>query len=51
MCMQVSLSRCMVGLVVTNMLCPGLVVVLDSLPADLGSYFLMVALESLFWVT
>jgi len=48
---QVSLARCLVGLVVTNMLCPGLVVVFDSLPAELGDYFLMVALESLFWVT
>ena len=48
---QVSPCRCLVGLVVTNMLCPGLVVVFDSLPAELGNYFLMVALESLFWVT
>ena len=44
----------MVGLVVTNMLCPGLVVVLDSLPGDLGSDLgscCLMALESLFCLT
>ena len=47
---QCTLAGWISGLLLTNVVCPGLVVVLDSLPAELGGYFLVVSLESLFWV-
>ena len=47
---QCTLAGWISGLLLTNMVFPGLVVVLDSLPAELGGYFLVVSLESLFWV-
>lgn len=38
------------GLALTNLLCPGIVVTLDTLPAELGAYLLIVMAESLLWL-
>ena len=47
---QCSIAGWASGFLLTNLLGPGLVVMLDCLPAELGGYFLIVSLESLLWV-
>jgi hypothetical protein len=49
-CSLCSCSGWLSAFIVVNVLCPGVVVIIDTLPAELGTYLLMVICESMLWL-
>ena len=49
-CSLCSCSGWLSAFILVNVLCPGVVVIIDTLPAELGTYLLMVICESMLWL-
>ena len=50
-CSLCSCSGWMGAVILVNVLCPGIVVIIDTLPAELGTYLIMVICESMLWLS